>query len=493
MSRNIISGRYGSVQRLLPFTKSDGSTGWYAFNNGSDEDVRNGDYESKNGQGTQPTSSFEAASLIDRGSLLLEEKDEANAPYASTVSAVTSWSLENQASAIPYTASNTRGYKGKLEGIHSASGNIAGIGAVPPIAPGQRFRFYGYVGPDNGKLDNYKGTVYRITAIANSVQIQINYQLQNPCTWTVGWQSDWKEPGDELWANRLNSESSDLLCYGFWDYTTLDCSNLLPSSKECLWLEGVDKPICLLDANIQFNTETSQFTNSCSSSVGGWQSCVVGPTDCTVSTNIHGDNYGDLYSADSVARYYDPDGSTSYNSLKTSEQMRKFWAGSNHAMRIHVGNNGAYWEFYKLMITGFGGLNVDTTSNNPVQFSCNMEFNAFPQVAGSCTPGYIIYNNGAVYDNGQYIAQDSWKNFALVDLRTDAQNHATAIGTDRRDGNLYTGNTEVLTKAQVDKNNEIKFEKWVASCAGSGQEGGDGYFCGDDKKSSADTAQKFGV
>ena len=370
---------------------------------------------------------------------------------ASTVSAVTSWTLENQASPIQYTASNTRAYKGKLEGTHQASGNIAGIGAVPPIAPGQRFRFYGYTGPESGKLDNYKGTVYRITAIANSVQIQINYQLQNPCTWTVGWMSDWKEVGDELWANRVNSvdwDDNDGLfgAYGFWDYTKMDCSALLPSSTDCLWLEGVDRPVCLLDANIQFNTETSPFTNSCSSVVGGWQSVVVGPTDCQISTNIHGDNYGDLYSPDAVAEYYGEN--KTYSGLQDTEKMRKFWAGSNHAMRIHVGNSGAYWEFYKLMITNFGGLNVDTTSNNPLQFSCSMEFNAYPQVSGECLPGYIIY-----YDGQQSLP--------LVDLRANSADHASSIT--KNSGKPLNDN---------DPDARGQFEAWLSSCAGGGQEAG---------------------
>ena len=452
MSRNIISGRYGSVQRLLPKGVVDGKTTWYSLSDG----IRGDTNIATDGQGSQPGSNTSAASLSDEGSLL--DGSYATA-HASTVSAVTSWTLENQANPIQYTASNTRGYKGKLEGTHNASGNISGIGAIPPIAPGQRFRFYGYVGPDNGKLDNYKGTVYRITAIANSVQVQINYQLQNPCTWTVGWMSDWKEAGDELWANRLNSDSDNLSCFGFWDYTKMDCSSLLPSSKECLWLEGVDRPVCLLDANIQFTTETSPFTNSCSSAVGGWQSVVVGPTDCTVSANIHGDNYGDLYSMDAVEAYYDK----SWDNLATSQQMRKFWAGSNHAMRIHVGNNGAYWEFYKLMITGFGGLNVDTTSNNPVQFSCNMEFNAYPQVSGECQPGYIIYNTGNVASSG-------WKshNLALVDLRPGNTTHETSLGNDTysSDG---ANNTVLVSDSDVLSDTADKFEHWIASCAGSGQ------------------------
>lgn len=424
MAKSFISGRYGSVQRLLPVDasqvteKTDYMDRWRSPS-GDKNHIRQGDYAGNDGQGERTDEDpAGAASLTDDGSLLKPNDD---GTYHSTVSAITSWTLENQSQPITYTASNTRGYKGKLEGTHSASGNIAGIGAVPPIAPGQRFLFYGYVGPDNGKLDNYKGTVYRVAAIANSVQIQINYQLQNPCTWTVGWQSDWQVVGDELRANRLNSDSgSSLYEWGFWDYTNMDCGNLLPSSENCFYIEGVDQPVCLLDANIQFNTETSPFTNSCSSVVGGWQSSVVGPTDCTLAANIHGNNYGDLYHPEAVAQYYgknDDGTSKTWESLTDTQQARKFWAGSNHAVRIYVGNEGDYWEFYKMMITGFGGLNVDVTSNNPLQFSCNMEFNAYPQVANSCTPGYIIYYDGS--------AETSTP---LVDLRPGNTTHTSELG-----------------------------------------------------------------
>lgn len=367
---NIISGRYGSVQRVLP----DGNGGWHKLDD--DLIIR---------AGQQPLSPATAASLTDEGTILSGSTTD----HHSTVSAVTSWSLENTMQPITYVASNTRGYQGKLEGVHSATGNIAGIGAIPPIAPGQRFLFYGYVGPASQKLDDYEGVVYRVAAIANSVQIQINYQLTNPITWTVGWQSDWQQAGDELWCNQYDASFAK---YGFWDYTNLDCGSLLPSDKNCLSIEGIENPVCLLDANIQFQTETSQFTNSCSSKVGGWQSSVVGPTSCTVSANIHGDNYGDLYSKARVAEYYGVD---DYDTLKPHQQNRKFWPGSNHTVKIAVGDN-AFWEFKKLMFTNFGGLNVDTTNNNPVQFSCNMEFNAFPpkDEGEGCEPGYIVYARG---------------------------------------------------------------------------------------------------
>lgn len=415
---NIISGRYGSVQRVLPVLESDGSikkdaNGFTVWQN-IDAVARNG---VKPCGGNVP-----GASMLDGGTVIDPKSTYANAHY-STVSAVTSWTLEQQMSEITYSASNTRGYKGRIEGTHNASGNISGIGAFPPIAPGQRFRFYGYVGPGEGKIDDLRGVVYRCTAVANSVQVQINYQLTNPITWTIGWQSDWQEDGDELWCNYAGGEwnenhtqyqfrYNDYESAGFWDYTNLDCSSLLPSTKECMRIEGIDNKVCLLDANIQFNTETSPFTNSCSAKVGGWQSLVVGTTDCTVSTNIHGDNYGDLYGNDLLAQYYadSEEGYIPYSQLNISRLNRKFWPGSEHAVRIYVGNDGDYWEFYKLMFQSYGGLSVDVSNNNPVQFSCNMAFNAYPKVydgyTNTCTPGYILYHSAV--DAASY---------PLVDLR----------------------------------------------------------------------------
>ena len=429
---NIISGRYGSVQRVLPVLNSDGSikkdqytglTVWQSI----DASARNSIKDCN--------STTYAASMLDGGTVIDPAITNSN-PHYSTVSAVTSWTLEQQMSEITYSASNTRGYKGRLEGTHNASGNISGIGAFPPIAPGQRFRFYGYVGPEDGKQGDLRGVVYRCTAIANSVQVQINYQLTNPITWTVGWISDWQEDGDELWCNYAGgSWDANHTVYqfkndyyknaGFWDYTKLDCSALLPSTKECMRIEGIDHKVCLVDANIQFNTETSPFTNSCSAKVGGWQSVVVGTTDCTVATNIHGDNYGDLYANYRVAEYYN-DGT--YDQLNTSRQNRKFWPGSEHAVRIYVGNNGDYWEFYKLMFQSFGGLSVDVSNNNPVQFSCNMAFNAFPKVynyttyENECQEGYIIYHS-------EDPAYANYPDFPLVDLRCGT-NHSSNYETD---------------------------------------------------------------
>lgn len=273
------------------------------------------------------------------------------------VSTMTSWSLDNTISPIEYAASNTHGYKGKLKGLHDATGNIAGLGAIPPLAPGQRFRFYGYTGPTDGVVGSSKGIVYAITAIVNSVQIQVSYQWNSPITWTVGWQADWHQKGDEL--NVFDD-------YGFWDYTEIPCCELMPSTTKTLEIEGA-KDMCLLDANIQFTNETAQYANSCSAEAGGWQSRLAGPTTCSVSTNIQGDDF-----------------------RKTGSLL----PGTNHNVKIYVGSDAcptvSLWEFDKLFFTGFSGLNVDVSNNSPLQFSCNMDFNAYPD----CDPGYIRFAQG---------------------------------------------------------------------------------------------------
>ena len=405
----VITGRYGSVQRLLQIgTNSDGTTKWSTI----DPNIRQGDWQSKDGQG-----SF--VQEVDPATLLLDSYAYGHSDdIASTVSAVTSWSLENTVAPISYIASNTRGYNGQLEGTHSATGNISGLGALPPIAPGQRFKFFGYVGPDNGALDNYAGVVYSITAIATSVQLQINYQLTNPITWTVGWQSDWQEEGDELHGNTSQFLIDKELLFadkngsypGFWDYTKMQCEGLMPSTSCNLAFTDTEKEVCLLDANIQFQTDAQTYTNSCSAKMGGWQSSVVGATRCTVSANIHGDNYSDLCSLAYITdRYGEED----------TDMNRRFWPGTNHTTRIYLASYGigkdecdksAYWEFEKLFFGTFGGLNVDTTSNNPVQFSCSMEFNAFPD----CKPGYILYQ-AAEPETGERPAPAY-----LVDLRPES-------------------------------------------------------------------------
>ena len=340
-----ISGRYGSVQRVLPSSYENGLPVWGAPNT---------DWKQKATMGLtgNPSTNMMAA-----------------AGGGDTVSSVTSWSLENNMQPIEYGASNTRGYKGKLEGIHSCTGNIAGIGGIPPIAPGQRFRFYGFVGPSNGMLDNVYGQVYCITAITTSLQIQINYQMSQPITWTIQWQSDYQQEGDELQAY------ADSAGKGFWDYTRPPISTLLPSRTCNLQIEGVNTStgVCLQDANIQFNTEVSQYANSCSAKAGGWQSAVIGATTCQVNATIHGYNYGLLGGL----------------------------PGTNRTVVLYIEGNTddavdcsslARWEFKKLMIGSFTGLTVDVTNNSPIQFSTQMDFNPFPMGSGGAAEsGYIKY------------------------------------------------------------------------------------------------------
>ena len=373
----VITGRYGAVELALPGntpkTNEDGTT----------------NFSEIWGDGL-PVGGTDA----DRHELWIPEGESLLGTEPRILSSITTWSIENTINPIEYAASNTHGYKGKLAGLHEASGNISGLGAVPPLAPGQRFRFYGFCGPDNGVLNSTDGVVYSVTGIANSVQIQVSYQWNSPITWTIGWQSDWQQDGDELAISNK----------GFWDYTSIPCCELLPSKKVNLEIfpEGADggEPmgdLCLLDANIQFTNETAEYANSCSASAGGWKSRIAGPTTCSVSTNIQGDDF------------------TKTGSL---------YPGTNHLVRMYVGGDGdecklTCWEFYKLFFTGFSGLNIDTTSNTPLQFSCNMDFNAYDE---NCQPGYIRFANDIALSGDTPVlpSEDDWS--YLVDMRI---NHAS--------------------------------------------------------------------
>lgn len=371
----VITGRYGAVEIALPAKTPDVADYTGVWGDGTEHS----NTYSNNNPTKLPSAGLKGKSRDSEGNYaigadgLFAEVHQLWIPQSGgnlvgsaprIVSSITSWSLDNTISPIEYRASNTRGYSGKLAGLHDATGNIAGLGAIPPLVPGQRFRFYGFTGPSNGVVDNPKGTVYSITAIVNSVQIQVSYQWNSPITWTVGWQADWQQDGDELDVSYGN---------GFWDYTSIPCCQLLPSKKYklAIYERGSNsKPIsdlCLLDANIQFTNETAQYANSCSAKAGGWQSRLAGPTTCSVSTNIQGDDFtktGDLY------------------------------PGTNHLVRMYVGGDDAgcpvtCWEFNKLFFTGFSGLNVDTSNNSPLQFSCNMDYNAYDE---NCDPGYIGFN-----------------------------------------------------------------------------------------------------
>ena len=384
-----ITGRYGAVEIGLPSYTPDeaeyvdvwginqtrGSQS-NIYSNGNQTDLPSPGLKGKSREkdGTYVTDVYGRFTEVHQ--LWIPEGDSLVGSGPRIVSSITSWSLDNTISPIEYTASNTRGYRGKLAGLHDATGNISGLGAIPPLAPGQRFRFYGYTGPSNGVVNNVNGTVYSVTAIVNSVQIQISYQWNSPITWTIGWQADWHQDGDEL------AVSYD---HGFWDYTNIPCCQLLPSKKYKLAIfkkgstSQTISDLCLLDANIQFTNETAQYANSCSAKAGGWQSRLAGPTTCSVSTNIQGDDFtktGDLY------------------------------PGTNHLVRMYVGGDDAdcqvtCWEFSKLFFTGFSGLNVDTSNNSPLQFSCNMDYNAYDE---ECEPGYIAFNDNVLGGGGwQYL------------------------------------------------------------------------------------------
>lgn len=403
----VISGRYGSVQRLLPVAYDTyGKPQWQQLDPSAVAPFTEWNTIANGGGGPA-------------GMRLTGDEHDGMAVSGTegsgtTVSSVTSWSLENTVTTVPFIASNTRGYKGQLEGLHSCTGNISGLGGLPPIAPGQRFKFLGYVGPTSGRLNDLVGHVYSITAIANSVQVQINYQMSNPITWTIGWMSDWKYDGDELLHNqyRRDTVSSDVWTAvtesitGFWDYTQPPTATMMPSNS-CNLVIGdrtSTESLCLVDANIQFQTEVAQFANSCSAKAGGWQTCVIGATSCTLNANIHGNHYGIINDAhlpgsNHAVKLYIEGGDvptvTSANPSPVITDIDETHRTSvTNIVSMGAGHTDetpcdckAYWEFEKMFFGTFGGLNVDTTTNNPLQFSCAMEFNAYP----GGNPGHILY------------------------------------------------------------------------------------------------------
>lgn len=364
----VISGRYGAAQRILPSGyNSDGTVIWGAETNITD-----------------PTKwGIPALPAITGGA----DSGLASAGGGSMISSMTSWTMEDTVAPITYQASNTRGYQGKLAGARSCTGNLNGLGGIPPIAPGQRFRFYGFTGPTNGQLDNTIGTVYRIAAIANSVAINISYERTTPITWSVGWQSDWQVAGDELvpFSDPTSTVATDKN-KGFWDYTKPPCETLMPSDT-CLMVVNQKAPneagydpvagrinACFQTANIQFSTEVATYVNSCSAAAGGWQAGTIGTTNCTVAAQVHGDNYNIFRT----------------NHLPGSNVFVRMYIEGGEIANEAACLNKAYWEFNKLFLGSYGGLNVDTASNAPLSFSVNMEFNAFPD----CNYGYIRYNPG---------------------------------------------------------------------------------------------------
>lgn len=376
----VISGRYGAVKRILPVSwDAAGKPIWPAPSGGYDNFTQD-----KSGRKSAVSDVSEVIPELMPASISADGLDNGSHQI---VSSVTSWSMENTVNSVEYIASNTRGYKGALEGLHSCTGSFSGLGGCPPIAPGQRFKFTGFVGPKNSTIDSEEGQVYQVAAVANSVQIQINYGMSNPITWTVQWQSDFQSVGDELQVSQS----------GFWDYSIPPVSTMMPSNTANLvvynWDEASQswKPfgwdgradsavdaLCLLDANINFNTDISQFANSCSAVAGGWQSCVVGATSCDITANIHGDHY-------SIVR-----------DILYSTNAKMHLPGVNHRIKLYVQggtvpeNSGvelANWDFDAMFFGTFGGLNVDMTSNNPLQFSCQMKYNAYP----NGRQGYIRY------------------------------------------------------------------------------------------------------
>ena len=371
------------------------------------------------------------------------------ADYSNTVSAVQNWSLDNNTETQSYVVSNTNSYNAKYAGKRSCSGKFAGIGAFPPLNPGDRFLFRGFIGPENGSdrnkdnTLNYKGYVYQIAAVVTSIGVNINYGTFAPIQWNVNWASDWQASGDELLAFGIPVESR-----GFYDLTDPPCGEDIPSTTCTMRLGKTrrtalgDSPIqvCLESANLTFNTGTTPVTNSCSARSGGWQTSVIGSTDVQLQTQVHGSHY-DIFNK---VREEDKD------DLRLRSQYH--YPGVDRYVRIYVGSNdycirNGAWEFNKMFIGSYTAMNVDIEKGGLVSFSTTMEFNAFPKAnllptadedlaendLDACERGYIRYRlpdpdrdislipaTNKTKDDGDSTASNGWVSF--LDLQNLAVN-----------------------------------------------------------------------
>jgi len=365
--------------------------------------------------------------------LVLATSHAAYGDYSNTVSAIKSWKFENNVTLQSYAASNTRGFNAKYAGTRAATGSFDGIGGFPPLNPGDRFLFRGFVGPESGssviRIDDtdyadISGFVYQIAAIVTSVGINMNYGTFAPIEWSINWQSDWQQNGEELLTLGIPQEDTHLLtnlqkAFGFYDHTDPPCGEAVPSTK-CMLVVGEDESadplsVCLESANLTFNTQTTASPNSCSAGAGGWQSSVIGTTDVQLATTIHGSNYAVFHSEATRAA-----AETSAAALRGNIRARSrlHYPGIDRYVRIYIGNNddchkNGGWEFNKLTIGSYAGLNVDVQSGAIVSFNTTMEFNAFPRLPdGSCEKGYINYR----FPDQNRTADIDWIPF--VDLRT---------------------------------------------------------------------------
>jgi hypothetical protein len=274
-------------------------------------------------------------------------------------STITNWTLDNNININSYNASNTRGYSGKIPGIRSCSGSFSGLGGVPPVRPGERFKFIGFTGPANGVLGNTTGSTYQIMALVSNITINWNYGDYSPINWQVQWASDYQQVGDELIPGNT----------GFQDISLPPVDTMVPAGN-CTLVVGSHTGVCLESATLTFATNIQNFGNSCGK---GWQSGVAGATTVTLSSKCDAAGF-DVFSDDHLP-------------------------GKNEIVKIYVeGGDGdcsekAAWEFHKMIIGSLSGLNVDIAGGGVVNFDVNMEFNAFPDGQ----PGKILYDSNVFW------------------------------------------------------------------------------------------------
>ena len=427
-----ITGRFGAVQRVLPskqkIVRPDSSAdieiyGWNGFKyerqpDGKDIVIA---WDVLNTGGSFPSQWTKKARMEASGL----EPAILGANYSNMVSAVQSWTLDVTAQTQTYTASNMFGFNAKYAGVKSCSGTITGIGAFPPVRPGNRFLFLGFVGPDNGQekiLENgtYQynklGYVYQVAAVATSISVNINYSTFAPITWSVQWQSDYKNVGDELWVVGTPCERpEDAL--GFVDTTDPPCGEAMASRTHTLLIkpdQGCpgDSVVtaCLESANITFNTQSQTVSNSCSAAAGGWQTSTVGVTDVTLNTTIHGSSFGVFSDIDCESNPEMKNGSTpELAAANIAKRSKKFYPGVDRYVEIYLGDypnsssKAPYgvWAFNKLYVGSFTGMNVDIAGGGVVSFSTQLEFNASPKTylkdgvcvdeSQGCESGFIKY------------------------------------------------------------------------------------------------------
>lgn len=185
---------------------------------------------------------------------------------------ISQWQISKNLASTPFTLSNTKGARGRSNGIKEWSGSCQQMLGEPTVLPGATFSFIGYQAPDND-ISGAGAGGYSGTAMVQQVQINWDWRSGNPLSSNITFLGDGALTGP---ATQTITDTGQV------DILPVCACKIESSTNGSVWTELAD----VASAQLTLTSEVLSYVNS---STQCWRKRKAGIKDWSASIVIDTD------------------------------------------------------------------------------------------------------------------------------------------------------------------------------------------------------------